>query len=77
MNSSDYAKYSEKYQRTPKTNVWRAQTPSASLDLKISIDTEETKFATPWLYVKSELKSNIPIVHASLSLVAASVIPEI
>ena len=70
MNSANYAKDSAKYKGAPGTNAWRARTPSASLDLKISLDTEENKFATPWLCVKSNLKSKIPIAHASLLLVS-------
>ena len=37
MSSANYAKESEKVQRTPITNAWRSRTPSASLDLKISL----------------------------------------
>ena len=74
MNSADYAKESEKDQRYPQTNHWKALTPSVSFALKISLKTEEKKFSTPWLCVRSDLKRNIPIGHTSLLLVAASII---
>ena len=70
MNSADYAKELAFDQNSPGTNEWKARTPSASLDFKISLNTEEKKFATPWLYVRSNLKIRIPIGHASPSLVA-------
>ena len=44
MNSAEYAKDSEKYQRAPRTNVWKARTLSASLDFNISLETEENNF---------------------------------
>ena len=44
MNSADCSKESAKYQGDPTTNAWRERIPYASLDLKISLDTEEKKF---------------------------------
>ena len=70
MNSDNYAKELEKYKKAPRTNEWKAQTPSASLYLKIPPKTEENKFGTPWLYVRSKLKRRIPIGHTSPSLVS-------
>ena len=48
MNLADYAKELAKDQKSPRTNAWKAQTPSASSSLRISPKTEENKFATPW-----------------------------
>ena len=66
MNSADYAKELAKDQRAPRTNVWRARTTSTSLDFKISLETEEKKFSTPWLCVRSYLKREIPILYCGL-----------
>ena len=70
MNSADYSEELAKDQKAPITNDWRARTHSTSLYLKISIKTEENKFATPWLYVRSNVKTRITIRHTSPSLVA-------
>ena len=72
MKLAAYAKELDRDQKAPITNDWRARTHSTSLYLKISIKTEENKFSTPWLYVRSNLKRRIPIGHTSPSLVAKS-----
>ena len=72
MKSDDCAKESAKNKRAPRINVWRTQTPSASLDVKIYLETEENKISTSWFCVRLDLKSNIPIRYASPSLIAAS-----
>ena len=77
MNSADYAKEFVKGQRPPRNNVFRAQTLSASLALEIYLMTYERNFATPWLCVRSDLKSKIPIVHASPYLATGSIISAI
>ena len=61
MNYANYAKELAKDQRVPRTKVCRVPTPSSSFDLKISLKIEEKNFATPWLCVRSDLKSKIPI----------------
>ena len=61
----------------PKKYALREQTLSASFDLKISLVRDERKFATTQLCVKYDLKRKIPIVHASPSMAATSVILEI
>ena len=76
MNSADYAKESTKYKKSPRTNEWKALTPSASSSLKISLKIEEKKFDTPWLSVRTNLIRRIPIEHASPSLVVKFPTPE-
>ena len=75
MNLADYAKESARDQKSPRTNAWKAQTPSKSSSLKISLKTEENKFFTPWLSEKLNLMSNIPIEQASTLLLAKFVTP--
>ena len=77
MISVDYAKEFTKDQRALRNNTLRSQTLTASFALKISLATDGKKFATPWLCVSSDLKSNLPILHVSSLLAPASVIPDI
>ena len=76
MNLAAYAEESDKVQKSPRTNAWKAQTPSASSSLKISLKTEENKFATPWWYARSNPIRRIPIEHASPLLVVKFASPE-
>ena len=76
MNLAAYAKELDKVQKAPSTNAWKAQTPSASSSLRISLKTEETKFSTPWLSARSNLISRIPIERALPSLVFKFATPE-
>ena len=76
MNLAAHAKESDKDQKAPRTNTWKAQTTSASSSLKISLKIEEKKFATPWLSVRTNLIRRIPIEHASPSLVVKFPTPE-
>ena len=76
MNLVAYDKESDKVQKAPRTNVWKAQTPSVSSSLKIYLKTEENKFSTSWLSARSNLIRRIPIEHASPSLVVKFATPE-
>ena len=76
MNVAAYAKESDRVQKDPRTNGWKAQTPSASSSLKISLNTEEKKFSTPWLSARSNLIRRIPIEQTSPSLVVKFATPD-
>ena len=75
MNYADFAKESAKYQKSPRTNKWKAQSPSALSVLKISLKTGEKKYFTTLLFVSSNLIRRIPIGHTSPSLVSKSTTP--
>ena len=76
INLVAYVKESDKFQKSPSANAWKAQTPSASSSLKMSPKIEESKFATAWLSARSNLIKNITIEHASPSQVVKFDTPE-